>query len=78
METNTKRRRGRPKNSTTLQTIQLSELIEKFGPETEVPVGRLWLQGKTQASTFTPVAAQFQTGQIAAPKNKIEMPLIID
>lgn len=72
-----KKGRGRPKNSLTLQSVSLSELISKFGPDTQIPVGRIWLQGKTQVTQFTPVVAQPQVAPVV-PENKVEMSLTID
>jgi len=78
MQTQNKKGRGRPAGSLTLETVKLSELIEKFGPDTQIPVGRLWLQGKSLMSAFTPVATQAKPEPVAAPENKVEMSLIID
>lgn len=41
--TETKPRRGRPKGSNSFTNVKLSDLIEKYGPDTILPVGRLWL-----------------------------------
>lgn len=48
--TETKRGRGRPKGSNSFQNMKLSDLIEKYGPDTILPVGRLWLQNQGTSS----------------------------
>jgi hypothetical protein len=79
MQTQEKRKRGRPLNSTTLTTIALSELIAKFGPDTQIPVGRLWLNGGSstikETSVTIPVVPSVET---PTPENRVEMTLTVD
>jgi hypothetical protein len=71
-----KRKRGRPLNSTTLTTIALSELIAKFGPDTQIPVGRLWLNGSAVKETSVTIPATSAAPK--EPENRVEMTLTVD
>lgn len=78
MNTQEKRTRGRPKGSNSFQSVSLSELIAKFGPDTQIPVGRLWLNGGSSVVKETSVTISAAPAETPAPENRVEMSLIID
>lgn len=70
MKTNTKR--GRPFGSTTLENMKLADLIEKFGPDTVLPVGRLWLkEQEAKKLEQTPVQVHQKIQVISAKDHKV-------
>jgi len=77
MDTKTKRGRGRPSGSFTLQSVTLKELIERYSEDTQIPVGRLWLNGSSTVKE-TSVTIPATSAAPKEPENKVEMKLIVD
>lgn len=85
MNTVTKKTRGRPRGSFSFVNVTLAELNTKYNQTETIPVGRLWLQGKPLATSFSPVESKETSVTIPAtsaapkePENKVEMKLIVD
>jgi len=78
METQTKRGRGRPKGSHSFQLVTLSELMAKCGPDTQIPVGRLWLNGREKRQEISVTIPVVPSVEAPAPEDTVEMTLIID
>lgn len=76
MNTQTKRGRGRPKGSNSFQSVTLKELIAKYSEDTQIPVGRLWLNGSAVKETSVTIPATSAAQK--EPENKVEMKLIVD
>lgn len=75
-----KRKRGRPAGSVSFQQITLAELNAKFGPDTIIPVGRLFLKGQVIVQKAKAESIKFVAVEVAQPKAetpKVEMVLSV-
>jgi hypothetical protein len=77
MQTQEKRKRGRPVGSNSFQSVTLKELIEKYSEDTQIPVGRLWLNGGSTVKE-TSVTIPATSAAPKEPENRVEMILTVD
>lgn len=78
MNTITKKTRGRPRGSFSFVNVTLAELNAKYNQTETIPVGRLWLQGKSSMVPLVHVATPTTQEKVIQPDHKIEMSLTID
>ena len=73
MSDNTKRKVGRPKGAKSFVEVTLADLQQVAGPNTVIPVGRLWweAQGGTTQERVSPLAT-LGSSKPEEPREKLE------